>query len=233
MIEILKEFYAGKAKPASGGGGGEVDYNRVIEKSSSIPTASAEYNNRMYIYGGETNETYTHGYIYECKQKTIYTGTVSFNPASISGTVVSCSGDDFANFLTESGVSPLTVVSGTITYDVSGNLWILVGKDANNNTVMTFQEYTEDYEDFGFTFTGNYVDGDVISFICAVSDESSTYAWERIDVQPAGSGAISELTDVNFTDLQDGQIIVYDLSSGKWVNQTPASYDSDTQTITI
>lgn len=48
-----------------------------------------------------------------------------------------------------------------------------------------------------------------------------------------GASALSDLTDVNFTDLQDGQIIVYDLSSGKWVNQTPASYDGDTQTITI
>ena len=33
-----------------GGGGGSIDYSRVIEKQNSIPTASAEYNNRICRY---------------------------------------------------------------------------------------------------------------------------------------------------------------------------------------
>ena len=46
------------------GGGGSVDYNRVIEKSATIPQATESNVGKVYMYSGETNSTYTHGYIY-------------------------------------------------------------------------------------------------------------------------------------------------------------------------
>ena len=163
---------------------GEVTPDMVIIKSLTMPTASTIPAGAVYQYIGQTNTNYTHGYIYENIKTATYTGTVSFEPASLSGTTVACSGDDFANFLTESGVSPLSVVSGTMTYDAAGSLWVLVGKDENDETVLTFQEYQEDYEDFGFTFTGTPQDSDVIAFTCTVEEASASYAWTRIDVQP-------------------------------------------------
>lgn len=181
-----------------GSGGGSVDYSNVVSKTKTMPVASADNANIIYLYDGTTNATYTHGYVYENVKTATYTGTVSFEVASLSGTTVACSGDNFANFLTESGVSPLSVVSGTMTYDAAGSLWVLVGKNASDETVLTFQEYQEDYEDFGFTFTGTPQDGDVIAFTCTVEEASASYAWNRIDVQPvptpAEIGAVTKTT---------------------------------------
>lgn len=169
----------------SGSGGGSVDETKVIVLSDTIPTADADSLGKFYCYKGATNASYTHGYIYECVAGTpTYTGTVSFEAATTSGTTVTCSGDDFANFLTEAGADPTPIVSGTMTYDVGADGWRLVGKDAEDNTVTTFIEYTQDYLDHGFVFTGVPVNDDVIAFTCTV-EEVSTYSWERVDVQPA------------------------------------------------
>lgn len=168
----------------TGSGGGSVDETKVIVLSDTIPTADADSLGKFYCYKGETNASYTHGYIYECVAGTpTYTGTVSFEAATTSGTTVTCSGDDFANFLTEDGADPTQIVSGTMTYDVGADGWRLVGKDAEDNTVTTFLEYTQDYLDHGFVFTGVPVNDDVIAFTCTV-EEVSTYSWERVDVQP-------------------------------------------------
>ena len=184
-----------------GGGGGSVDYTKVVSKTKTMPLAGADNANMIYLYDGSTNGTYTHGYVYENKKTATYTGTVSFEPATLSGTTVACDGDDFANFLTEAGAIPTSIVSGTMTYDAGAGGWRLVGKDAEDTTVTNFLEYTEDYEDHGFTFTGTPEDGDVIAFTCTVEEASASYAWERIDVQPAGdstqvvekgSGAITQ-----------------------------------------
>lgn len=197
-VIFTKDADGNAAVRVVGGGGGSVDYTKVVSKTKTMPVAGADNANMIYLYDGPTNATYTHGYVYENKKTATYTGTVSFEPATLSGTTVACSGDDFANFLTESGVEPLNVVSGTMTYDAAGNLWILVGKNASDETVLSFQEYQEDYEDFGFTFTGTPQDGDVIAFTCTVEEASASYTWERIDVQPAGAtiddSSISSLT---------------------------------------
>lgn len=165
---------------------GQVTPDMIIVKSDTMPSASTTPAGAVYQFTGVTNSNYTHGYIYENVKTATYTGTVSFEAATLSGTTVTCSGDDFANFLTESGVEPLSVVSGTMTFDIASSLWVLVGKDANNETVLTFQEYQQDYEDAGFTFTGTPQDGDVVAFTCTVEESSTTYTWTRINLQPAG-----------------------------------------------
>ena len=166
-------------------GGSSIDESRIIVKSNTIPEASSSVAGYIYQYAGATNSTYTHGYIYECKTTKNYSGTVEFTPDD----VVTCSGANFVAFLQEASPTGFEdIVSGTMTYIAAGNLWVLVGKDAEDNTVTTYQVYTEDYEDAGFVFTGTYEDGDVIAFECTVT-ETNTYAWERIDVQPAGGGS--------------------------------------------
>lgn len=181
------------------GGGGSVDETKIIVKSSTIPTADANSYRKMYIYAGETDANYTHGYIYECQKTAVtYTGTVSFEAATLSGTTVACDGDAFATFLTEAGADPIPIVSGTMTYDAGAGGWRLVGKDAEDNTVTTFLEYTEDYQDAGFTFTGTPVDGDVIAFTCTVAEDTVTYGWVRLNTQPvptpAEIGAVTQTT---------------------------------------
>lgn len=180
-------------------GGEPFDSHRVIIKSSSIPAASEEEYRNMYIYAGETDATYTHGYIYECQKTSVtYTGTVSFEAATLSGTVVACSGDDFAAFLTEAGADPTPIVSGTMTYDSGAGGWRLVGKDAEDNTITSFLEYDQDYADAGFTFTGTPVDGDVVAFTCTVEEDVVVYGWVRLNTQPvptpAEIGAVTQTT---------------------------------------
>lgn len=165
---------------------GQVTPDMIIVKSATMPTASAVPAGAVYQYVGTTTSTYTHGYIYENKTTPVYDSTVEFNPASISGTTVACSGSDFAAFVAQYGSGDIdTIIKGTITYDESGNLLVFVGQDGTDATVCTFQVYTQDYEDAGFTFTGTLADGDVINFSCTIT-ESASYAWSRIDVQPVG-----------------------------------------------
>ena len=168
-----------------GGGGGSVDYAKTVQRAETMPTANASNAGQQFLYSGETDATYTHGYIYENVKTATYTGTVSFESATLSGTTVTCSGDNFAAFLTEAGADPTPIVSGTMTYEADATGWRLVGKDSNNNTVTTFLEYVEDYQDAGFVFTGTPQDGDVIAFTCTVEEASATYTWTRIDVQPS------------------------------------------------
>lgn len=166
-------------------GSGGVDENKVIVKSADIPVASADVLGQMYCYDGTTNATYTHGYVYECVEgQPTYTDTVTFEPATISGTVVTATNNALAGLCAEYITGDITsIVSGTLTYDESGDLWTFVGKDSEDNTVGTFQLYTQDYEDAGFTFTGTAQDGDVVAFTCTIT-EISTYVWERINLQP-------------------------------------------------
>lgn len=171
----------------AGGGGGTVDKSKIVN-ADTIPEASASNSGYVYLYTGTTNASYTHGYVYQNVKSATYTGTVSFEAATLSGTTVACSGDNFATFLTEAGADPTPIVSGTMTYEADATGWRLVGKDSNGNTVTTFMEYVEDYQDAGFTFTGTPQDGDVIAFTCSVTEASATYTWTRIDVQPQASG---------------------------------------------
>lgn len=163
----------------------EVTPDMIIVKSSTMPTASTTPGGAVYQYVGATDSTYTHGYIYENKVTTSYDSTVSFEAATLSSSTIACSGSDFATFVAEWGSGDITTITnGTITYDQSGGLLVFVGKDSEDTTVCTFQLYTEDYQDAGFTITGTLQDGDVFAFTTTIT-ESFSYAWTRIDVQPA------------------------------------------------
>lgn len=179
------------------GAGGDVDLTKVLNVDT-LPTASAENAGKYYLYSGATDSNYTHGYIYENKSTTTYTSTVSFDPASTSSTTAACSGDDFADLVAEYGSGDITtIIKGTLTYDESGGLLVFVGQDDTDTTVCTFQLYTQDYEDAGFTFTGTLEDGDVIAFTCTIEEDTVSYAWQRIDVQPIPDAPVSTTTTLS------------------------------------
>lgn len=168
------------------GGAGAIDDNKIIIKSEEIPTASADELGKFYCYSGETNSSFAHGYVYECVAgSTTYDDSVTFEPATLSGTVVTATAGALATLAATYIVGDITTITnGTMTFDAAGELWVFVGKDTENNTVGHFQIYQQDYVDAGFTFTGTPQDGDVIAFTCSIS-ESTSYSWERIDLQPA------------------------------------------------
>lgn len=183
-IQIQNAIFLGSAKPGSGSGGGAVDYTKVVSKTKTMPTAGADNLNIIYLYEGETDANYTHGYVYENHKTATYTGTVSFEAATLSGTTVACSGDDFAVFLATYMTNITDITQGTITYIQAADLWRIEGKNSGGETVDSFQVYQEDYELAGFTFTGTPQDGDVVSFSCSVEEDAVSYAWVRFNVQP-------------------------------------------------
>ena len=57
-----------------------------------------------------------------------------------------------------------------MTYDEGGDLWSMVIKDSNDQTLGTYQQYTEDWQDAGFTFTGEFENEEVVSFTCNIEN---------------------------------------------------------------
>lgn len=69
-----------------------------------------------------------------------------------------------------------------------------------------------------------------------VTSVNNTQPDANGNVTISTASAVSDLTDVQLTNLTDGQTLVYDSSSSKWVNGNggvSASYDSTTKTITF
>lgn len=165
-------------------GGGQPLFNKIIIKDSTIPTASASNVGAVYMYVGETNDNYVHGFIYENRYVPNYSGTITFSPAGIS-----VSDENFSSFLNKWKnyiVNPTDVVSGTITYYSAGDLWRMVMRDENDELVDTLQLYQQDYEDSGFTFPADPQDGDSYTFTTTITASSASYQWVRTDVQPGG-----------------------------------------------
>lgn len=174
-----------------------------------LPQADENEANKIYEYVGATDATYTNGYFYKCVGTTTYSSTVSFEAATLSSSTIACSGDDFAAFVAEWGSGDITTITnGTLTYDQSGGLLVFVGKDAEDTTVCTFQLYTEDYQDAGFTITGTLQDGDVIAFTCSI-EEVISYSWTRVDVQPTPE-ALPDQTG------QSGKFLTTNGTSASW-----------------
>lgn len=190
----------------SNGGGGTIDYSRVLEKIATIPSIDTVSIGTMYIYTGATNQLYTHGYIYEVVATEEATA-VSFSSNNITWGV-----SDFVEYLKEGGDSWNEVVSGTLEYlGTDNNLWKLTGYNSNGIQVMQFQEYTEDLEQFGCMFTVAPQDGDSSTF--ELTTEQDGKKWRRLDVQPGiGSGLETKSDDGN-TEL--------DASSGVLTVKTP------------
>lgn len=201
------------------GGGGGVDESKIIIKTTVMPAASADELGKIRIYDGTTSASYTHGYIYECvKSSATYTSTVTFEASTLSSSTIACSGSDFAAFVNEWGSGDITTIThGTLTYDQAGGLLVFVGKDSEETTVCTFQLYTEDYQDAGFTITGTLVDGDVFAFTCTIEEVSVTYAWSQIDVQP----------------VPTAEEIGAAVKTNKTATLAVADWSSNTQTVTV
>lgn len=170
-----------------GSGGGGVPMSKVIVKSNTLPIAEIKYVGAMYIYAGETTAAYKHGYIYEGTSTPANTKTVSFSPNTIS-----CTGENFWAFWKSEEGAPnnyTEIVKGEMVF-VGGNTWNLIGRNTNNEIVKSYQQYDEDWEALGFSFTGTFSEGDSVEFNCAINEtDDIVYWWQRIDVQPAGTSS--------------------------------------------
>ena len=172
-----------------------------------MPEATADLLGTIVQYIGETDSSYTHGYVYECKSSSSYTGTIYFEQHKVgfdtdAGTVV--------GFFEDNNIDNyFNVTHGTMTYYVDGDIWALEGLDADNNVVFTgLQLYTQDLEDAGFVFLNpmtDFEDEEVIDFETTFTEVVS-YFWERINVQPSsgGSGAVDDVEVNGVSVVTDG-----------------------------
>ncbi len=158
---------------------------KIIVKSSIMPVAEEKYKGEVYMYTGETNETYSHGYIYECKSETAYEALIGIYPTKIAFDYTK--GDVFS-FFEEATEDYLQIKSGTFQYDLAGDIWHIDGKDEDGNTLFSnYRLYTQDLEDAGFVVIvpmEEISDGEELEYEITKS-EITAYEWNRIDVQPS------------------------------------------------
>lgn len=167
----------------SSGSGGGVSTKKVIIKSATLPAASEKTLGAMYIYAGEDTTDLKHGYIYEGRSITANTKEVEFSTNTIS-----CSSTDFWELVKTLAPSNYTeIVKGEMVL-VGGNTWRIVGRNTNDEQVLSYQQYDTDFESAGFVFNGTFSEGDTVPFVCEINETAATqYVWRRIDVQPSSS----------------------------------------------
>lgn len=174
----------------------ETKIDKVIVKSETIPDASTVDIGSVYMYMGETNPTYTHGYIYQNITST--EDVMTFSDDSIS-----CDWTALSAFLARHTEDYNSIVKGTMEYIVEANLWKITFKNANDGEVFHYQQYTSDWEEIGFVFGREFTTDTIVTF---TRNTTETPQWERMDVQPAGQDAIwGNITGTlaNQTDLQN------------------------------
>lgn len=143
------------------GGGGSVDYAKTVQRAETMPTADASNAGQQFLYSGESDATYTHGYIYE------NVATTTSSSASAEQTVGSTLSDIAVDLDT------LEAFTGWTT-------------DNSLQIFYTADGWSVDTTSLGVTYTGTPNVGDAITI--TYTAESTSYAWTQIDVQPAPSG---------------------------------------------
>lgn len=171
-------------------GGSDLDLSKVVNKADELPEASADNVGDVYMYSGESNSSFIHGYIYENQEIVTYQSVIYFEPNTI--VTYNFLEHSLIDFFTEYGITDcIQIAQGSFTYYRDGNIWKIEGRDSENNVIFdSLQLYTEDLEDAGFTFTipiTDIPDGQVIEYTTRFIP-SYSYEWVRLDVQPDGSG---------------------------------------------
>lgn len=207
----------GKVKSVNGQTGDVVlkalDIN-AIPQFSDTPTIS-EYVGKVFQYVGP-NGLFTNGYFYRGLDTSTYGATLSFQPGTESGVVVSCSGSDFITLIkahNETAADITTIVGGAMGFDSSNSSWIISCMDINDEPVVFFQLSQTDFETAGFTFTGIPQTDDMVLFTATITKTSTSYDWEQVDVQPAVDPLPSQTGN-------SGKVLTTDGTNASWVDMT-------------
>lgn len=204
---------------AGSGSGGKIDENRIIIKDSVIPEATEEQLGKIYCYSGETNATYIHGYIYECKgAEEAQSITTDFNPGKMAFDYEAAThpyktftsdAEAMSDFITSilKIDNPYDIVSGSLVVDentiVDPNqhleMWFVNCTNKNGQEVLAnYKINASDLEAYGFQFTNpaaDYHANEPIAYTFNWVTTIGDIHWERIDVQPiSGSSSTVEIT---------------------------------------
>ena len=131
-----------------------------------------------------------------------YDATVSFQPATLSGTVISCTGDSFINIVSRYIPNNYyEITQGTLTYRGGSSMWAFVGKNADNEIVGQFQISQTDYESAGWTFTGTPQDKDEVAFTSEFVSKLAGYI-KNLALTELNHETISDWSDTTNTDIE-------------------------------
>ena len=175
---------------------------KSINKYSSMPTASVDNLGWIVQYIGTTDSTYTHGYIYENIATTTESSATASQTTGSSLTDVAVVVATFETQITTSGSYVFTSDGADWSYD--GNV--------------------VDLTDYGITYTGTPVADDAITVV--YTEESTSYAWTRVDVQPAGSSLPSQTG-------QNGKFLTTDGTDASWSDKPLVNAATGSSSITI
>lgn len=214
----------------SGGGGGSVDKNTIINKAATLPTASASNVGQVYMYDGEDTEDYTHGYIYQSQptytdqsatiSQTVGGDSISFE--TISGnTTISGDMQAFNNLLENIGWTQSDVPStGTLEFkwERADEAWFLTLPSSGWGEL-----YTQNFlEEMGFVFTGTPASGDKIiaTYRFGLSNLSVDVNQFVEAEQPSGSETVSFVASGTAPTVE-----LYNQTPGDWsVSVNPAVF---------
>ncbi len=153
----------------------------VVMIASKMPRAQESLLGCIYLYSGDTDSDFTHGYIYECVEGTSYVDIIGFDPARI--------GFDYTKgtleaFFSEAAEDYSKIVGGTFEYLKAGDLWSISAVDKDGNTLFSeYKLYTPDLEDAGFVMLWpiyDYKDGEKIQFYFT-HNKQINFEWVRVE----------------------------------------------------
>ena len=154
----------------------------ALPQYSTMPVASSSNSGLAVQYTGATNASYTHNYIYENVATTTPSSAVATQTAG-------------------SSLSDITVNVATLEQ--------FFGWTTDNSIEIAYTEngWSVNPQSFGVTYTGTPVVGDKINTVYTAP--VTTYAWTRVDVQPAPSGLPDQTG-------HSGEFLTTDGSDASW-----------------
>lgn len=154
--------------------------SNMIFKFNVMPLPSQQRLGDIGIYAGATNDSYHHGYIYECIEGTSYVDIIGFEPTRIGFDYTKGTLEDFFSEATEDYGQ---IVSGTFEYLQAGDIWSISALDKDGNTIFEeYKLYTKDLENAGFVMLWpiyDYKDGEKIEYYFTHNKEIN-FAWKRV-----------------------------------------------------
>ena len=174
----------------------------AVAQFETLPAASQANAGKVVQYVGAPSASYTNGYFY----KNIATTTASSATASqTTGSSLTDVAVVVATFETQ------ITTSGSYVFTSDGADWSYDG-----NVV--------DLTDYGITYTGTPVADDAITVVYSAA--TTSYAWTRIDVQPAPSGLPDQTG-------QSGKFLTTDGTDASWSDKPLVNTATGTNSITV
>lgn len=238
------------------GGGGGINEDRIIIKSPTIPTADVDSFGKFYCFSGESNSTYTHGYIYQCIADVNIEYIIDLQQAD-PGILVNKLGFDYTSHspielferiaaLTTPTFDPASVKSGSFVLDKANEIWYVSGYDADGNLIFedftvngTGDEYSLDAYGFVYIdhFPDNFEEGYTEDYRLISHEVYSNYRWAQMNVQPSedshnlGWFATPTALRTAYPTAEAGDYAIVGSTDTVWVwdSDTNAWVDTDTK----